>query len=371
MEQAFLEAGSLGSGSVVKCGDFNVKVENSHVLTGALSSGAWTDAAEMFARATDTHVQPTYYTPQGINSRIDLCFWNETATRMLVNCEVLSVPPDGIKRHKRVEVQLEVGLQKEFARGLPKPQSAVAQEDLDEMAQTKVEEKEEAFFEAVANKDIDAMWAIWCAIAESYLVERAAVEACEQKVIGDPRYYGRGFASEVRKVRVGKIPDEDLKVVPDEDRRALHKLLNLLQELPATAGKDLLWSKIQRVGMNALTSKKFLKIWELPSAPTEEFVAKLTEDVALVLKKVIWCDRERLLQNWKKRKVDKGGSSLGDIARHFRDPDQTPLTILKTPEGKITGRIKEMDQILRDSWLPIFAKHYDPVKCPFRRLTGS
>ena len=44
---------------------FNVKVENSHVLTGALSSGAWTDAAEMFAKATDTLVQSTYYTPQG------------------------------------------------------------------------------------------------------------------------------------------------------------------------------------------------------------------------------------------------------------------------------------------------------------------
>ena len=199
------------------------------------------------------------------------------------------------------------------------------------------------------------MWTIWCAIAESYLVERAAVEAREPKVLGDPRYYGRGFASEVRKVWVGKIPDEDLKVVPDEDRRALHKLLNLLRELPATAGEDLLWSKIQRVGMNALTSKKLLKIWELPLPPTEEFVAKLTEDVALALKKVICCERERLLQNWKKRKVDKGGNSLGDIARHFRDPDQTPLTILKTPEGKITGRIEDMDQILRDSWLPIFA----------------
>ena len=92
-------------------------------------------------------------------------------------------------------------------------------------------------------------------------------------------------------------------------------------------------------------------------------MAKLTEDVALVLKKVIWSDRERSLQNWKKRKVDKGGNSLGNIALHFRDPDQTPITILKTTEGKITGRIEEMDQILRDSWLPIFAKHSDPVKC--------
>ena len=195
---------------------------------------------------------------------------------MLVNCEDLSVPPDGIKRRGPVGS----GIAKRIRRVLPKPQSAMAQEDLDEMAQTKVEEKGEAFHEAVANNDIDAMWAIWCAVAESNLVERAAVEACEPKVIGDPRYYGRGFASEVRKVRVEKIPDEDLKVVPDEDRRAVHKLLNLLQELPATASKDLLWSKIQRVGMNALTSKKFLKIWELPSAPTEEFVAKLTEDVA-------------------------------------------------------------------------------------------
>ena len=64
---------------------------------------------------------------------------------------------------------------------------------------------------------------------KSNLVERAAVEACEPKVIGDSRCYGRGCASEVRKVWVGKIHDEDLKVVPDEDRRALHKLLNLLR----------------------------------------------------------------------------------------------------------------------------------------------
>ena len=93
-------------------------------------------------------------------------------------------------------------------------------------------------------------------------------------------------------------------------------------------------------------------------------MAKLTEEVALVLKYVVWGDRERLLQNWKKRKVDKGENSFGDIARHFRDSDKTPLMILKTLAGKITGRIGEMDQILRDSWLPIFAKNSDPVKCP-------
>ena len=34
-------------------------------------------------------------------------------------------------------------------------------------------------------------------------------------------------------------------------------------------------------------------------------MAKLTEEVALVLKKVVWGDRERLLQNRKKRKVEK------------------------------------------------------------------
>ena len=48
-EQVFLEAESLGFGSVVIRADFNVKVENSPILTGALSSGSWTDAAEMFA----------------------------------------------------------------------------------------------------------------------------------------------------------------------------------------------------------------------------------------------------------------------------------------------------------------------------------
>ena len=370
IEQVFLEAESLGSGSVIICGDFNVKVENSHMLASAIASGVWTDAAEMVARATDTQAQPTYFTPQGICSRIDMCFLNQGATRMLTNCEVLAVPTEGIKRHKPVQIELDFGLKKEFAlkvgkiRGLPKVQSTMSQEELDDLAQTKVEAREEDFYIAVAKRDIDAVWALWCSIAEDYLVERAAVEACEPKVIGDKRYYGRGFASATQKVRIGRVTDKDLNMVPDEDRRVLHKLLNLLRELPTSPRKDLLWNKIRRVGTNVLTTRNFSKMWELPSPPAGELIVKLTEDVALVLKKVVWGDRERLLQNWKKRKVEKGTDSFGDVARHFRDPDQTPLTILKTPTGRITGRVDEMDQILRDNWLPIFAKHSDPVKCP-------
>ena len=371
MEDVLLEAASLGAGPVVVCGDFNVKVENSHALSNALSSGAWTDAAAMYARAMDREPEPTYFTPQGLCSRIDLCLLNAASTRALLHCEVVAVPLEGIKRHKPVEVQLRINMEKEFAfrtipiRGLPKFQSAMDPTDLQELAQTTAEKHEGYFYDAYAERNIDLMWSSWCRMAEDYLLEKVAVESCENKILHDSRYRGRGFASTVQQVRVDKIPDRELTITIDEDRRTLQKLVNLLKEIPSSPTPDLLWSKVQRLGPNVLSSKEFKQAWDSPDRPDQDALTKLTEAVTMVLYKVTWGDRERLLRRWKIRKLNKGANSFGDVARHFRDADQAPLTVIKTPSGQITGRIKEMDQILRDSWLSIFAKHRDTENCPY------
>ena len=141
MEQVLLEVASFGAGPVVVCGDFNVKVENSHALSNALSSGTWTDAAAMYARAMDKELIPTYFTPQSLNSRIDLCPLNATSTRASLHCEVVAVPLEGIKRHKSVQVQLRIIMEQDFAfrtkpiRGSPKLQPAMDPTDLQELAQ--------------------------------------------------------------------------------------------------------------------------------------------------------------------------------------------------------------------------------------------
>ena len=41
-------------------------------------------------------------------------------------------------------------------------------------------------------------------------------------------------------------------------------------------------------------------------------------------------------------------------------PDREPhLSVLRKPDGSFTGNLVEIDQMLREAWLPIFAKHND------------
>ena len=49
--------------------------------------------------------------------------------------------------------------------------------------------------------------------------------------------------------------------------------------------------------------------------------------------------------------------NVGELYKQFKPLDQVPLAILKRSDGSITGDITEMDGILRENWLPIFAKH--------------
>ena len=52
LRKVFLEARSLGNVPVVICGDFNVKLENSAVLTEQSSTGEWVDAAGLVSPCT-------------------------------------------------------------------------------------------------------------------------------------------------------------------------------------------------------------------------------------------------------------------------------------------------------------------------------
>ena len=81
------------------------------------------------------------------------------------------------------------------------------------------------------------------------------------------------------------------------------------------------------------------------------------ENVEAVLRKVTWGDRDRPIRSWRRQKKERAQQGIGDLARHFRSADQTQLTVLKKSNGEITGSIHEMDLLLSNSWLPIFAKH--------------
>ena len=49
--------------------------------------------------------------------------------------------------------------------------------------------------------------------------------------------------------------------------------------------------------------------------------------------------------------------NIGALCKQFKPLDQVPLAVLKRQDGTLTGDMADMDQLLRENLLPIFAKH--------------
>ena len=369
LEKVFMEAASLGDVPVFVCGDFNVQVANSHVLSEMVTSGVWSDSAASIAAIEGKEPEVTYTTPVGQRSRIDLIFTNCAATRMLEGCSVLTVPDDGIKRHKPVEVNANVCLKRDFAlechkvRRLPKGQFSIEKEQLEKIAKRAFDRHRDAYDGACLSQDVNALWEAWCCVAEDCLVEKAAVEAGKPDLICDQRYYGRGRCARTHRVRVGKAPDKR-GVAVDPERRVLEKLTNLLLEIQTSSERSALWQKIQRLGMQCFSGGQLGPAWKATQAPSNEEILEIQSKVEKVLYKVTWGDRERYIRRWRRRRVERAKNDIGDLAKHFRNPSQAPVAIVKTPDGRITGQISEVDSVLRKSWLPIFAKHSEESNPP-------
>ena len=163
----------------------------------------------------------------------------------------------------------------------------------------------------------------------------------------------------VERVRIGRAPDQTSGITGHEERRNVQKLLNLLREsknlLDLNRRSEMLplWNKACRIGQGC--ARRFG--WRPDEIPTMESLKSRIENVETVLHKVTWGDRIRQIRSWRRQKVERAQQGIGDLARHFRSADQAQLTVLKKPNGDITGSVTEMDVLLRESWLPIFVKH--------------
>ena len=358
----------MGDIPVIVCGDFNTKIENSAVLTEVSSAGAWIDAAGVISSALGTEPEVTFVS-YCAESRIDLAFLNPMAARLLNNAQVLEVPDHGIKLHRPLRVTLDFSCAREFAyttpkiRGFPPAVYKMGADDMEQLGNEIVERYARSFYGAWETGDVDAVWEEWCKLAESYIVEKAAVESGQHEIINDARYLGRGKASTVLRVRVGRASCTSQGVCIDAERRELQKLTECLRELTliCETGNEQhcasLWSKICRVGQQVLPNAPFRQAWMTSTLPTKGALQSLMTASNDVLDKVSKGDRERFIRNYQRRIIEKSKKNIKDLAKHFRDPEQGPMSILKREDGSITGRISEMDELLRKCWLPIFAKH--------------
>ena len=370
LRKVFDESSTLGDVPVIICGDFNVSLERSAVLTEVVVSGKWNDAALLHGTVSGSALESTY-TAFGGNSRIDMIFTNASATIIFSECKVVPVPEDGIKRHKPEEPTFNFHVKREFAQAIPsirallrskKKLEATALDDLEDFI---LEEYQSSFQKAYEERNAADMWKVWTHMAERVLITKAAAEAENKAIIHDARYVRRGLNIGSKRVRVGRAPEFQNGIGVDPERRELNKLTNILTELSCLmpdgdcAHISRLWAKVQRLGRNCLKTHPLQKYWHTHDVPSMEEVVTIKQQVETVLKKVTFGERDRLLRKWTRERAERLKDGIGDLAKHFRSPDQAPLTIIKLPDGRITGNVTEIDNELRRCWLTIFAKHSD------------
>ena len=370
LSDVFSEATSLGNVPVIVLGDFNIKPERSPILSHLVTSGLWCDIGQTYAVLEGSDPLPTF-DARGTNSRIDLAFGNPELMRLLKSYEVLDVPPNGIKNHKPVRVVIDVTCPKSWAwqtrkvHALPVPSQELCAEDTRNLEDDIFERYLDGFVEAVESTDVDAIWDAWCTLAETFLAEKTALETGNDKYARESCYRGRGHAAEVSKVKLGKMGRSFEGVELNPEKRGLRKLLTLIEELihgEETIVTDSclhqnIWDKAKRVGREVLKYHKCSVFWSFSLVPDLLLLREIKRLVTNVLEDVIAGGRDKAVRKWKKERNERAKSHTGDLFRLFKPLDQIPLTILKKPDGSITGDIQEMDQILRSSWLPIFAKH--------------
>ena len=370
LSEVFAEAASLGNVPILVIGDFNIKPERSPVLANLVTAGCWFDIGQTFAILNGTVPQPTYEA-RGISSRIDLAFGNPELMRFLKNFEVLDVPHDGIRSHKPIRVTIDVSCPRAFAlqtrkvMDFPECEYFLDVETKAELENDVCERYLDQFFQSIEKHDIDEMWSLWCQIAETFLAEKAAMESGRDKVAQENKYRGRGQAAEVTRTRLGNAGWQFEGIELNPEKRGLRKLLNVVDELINGINRgcidlhhqEMLWSKSKRLGREHLKHRKVSVFWSFENAPDLLLLNEIRETVKKILEEVIAGTRDRTIRKWKKDRNERAKVNTGDLFRHFKPLDQVPLAVLKNSSGEITGDVQEMDQILRNSWLPIFAKH--------------
>ena len=378
LTDVFLEAHSLGNDvPVVVIGDLNVKVENSHILSHLVSEGFWMDAGLQTAILKNKEPDNTF--ERGTTtSRIDLCFVNTAAANYFSDFAVLDVSDNGISDHKQLLIEFEVNTKKyktlavKDIKGIPdyKPPSS---EDSNFIEDLVIEENGDSFYEAWEAGDIDGMWHNWCVLAERFLLETAVLQTGDESYLTDDRYRGRGLGAEVSKKTMGCPNQCESAHGLDSEKLGIAKLIDELEQAVGSevVGRSMAWKRACSLGTQFLRGGKFKDVWDVDHVPTTFNLETLKDLAKITAQEIAVKDRTKLIRKYKEKRNAKVNDDIGALFREFRDAEEAPLSILKRTDGTMTGNISEMDKLLQEAWLPIFAKHDvtdEPEPCPRRFL---
>ena len=137
------------------------------------------------------------------------------------------------------------------------------------------------------------------------------------------------------------------------EKRGIRKLLNIILELihliegPNASHRldillaNCLWDKAKRIGKEFLENLTCAVLWFFAEAPEFYILRELHDTVKKMWGEIVTGGWDRIIKNWKKDRNEAAEVHTGD------------------PFGTVTGDVMEMDSIIRESWLPILAKHGD------------
>ena len=91
--------------------------------------------------------------------------------------------------------------------------------------------------------------------------------------------------------------------------------------------------KRAKVGEELLETPACDKHWKEKGVPSLEGIEAVRRQVDKVLEKVTLGDRNRLLRKWRRERMERAREGIGDLAKHFRAPEQAPLKVVKLPDG--------------------------------------
>eukprot|EP01059_Diplonema_ambulator_P016454 TRINITY_DN27_c0_g1_i7.p1 TRINITY_DN27_c0_g1~~TRINITY_DN27_c0_g1_i7.p1 ORF type:complete len:1597 (+),score=259.00 TRINITY_DN27_c0_g1_i7:2453-7243(+) len=358
----------LGDVPVVVAGDFNTQVQKSPVLMQALREH-WVDAMGAQAMIDRTDPPPSYKTKGTKGTRIDYVLMNPIAATTFMSCTTSEYKfPGG---HRPITATLSLPAFKQnverfvVPKELPKPSAT----------HNTLPTECSAFREAVANKDVEATWALLSKHMEEYLLD-----ACEITQEDRHRYSGRGSANaktyllQAKTTKLSEGAATKRQVELHKAANQLGQIADDLERRPAGPGQMAHEMKQRLAAVNKQLRK--LDLTRLADDMQPDLLLKAVVErhaqvstLAKEATKTVRMEREATALAEIKNSFGKVRRSVTAFIWHGTS-DKKAACAVKRDDGTSTANVNEMDDMLYRAWDPVFRKYKNkrqPRYAPFKR----
>ena len=376
LEALFGLVALIGNAPVLLLGDLNTNAEASVMLGTQLACGAIHDVALECARAANSQPEATCFVHDtSAGSRIDFVLANRVLAPALRSCEVCA--DSGLPTHKPVKAVFELSCSAQQGMRMKTPKPFAFYPDPDREAdqhiaqaviQPILDNSRQVWEAAYTSGDTDTCLAIIGQDLEQYLAYRSTgkhfvPKKCagrgrplrlEKKASTTPHVDYMGVAIETTTHRLGKLT----RRVEELQRKLINR--HIFGALPQEWYK--MWQQCCIDGQALLPRWDFF--WAIPGLPDigllRHIATSLRESLnrqhleTLSKRRNKW--QEALRADWK----------MGARRAHsyIRGDRKTVAPVVPNDAGRVIGDHEEIDELMRDAWVPVFQQYDSGNTCP-------